>query len=114
MERGHATLVQRVGIRARIDEVPDQLTLCSRIPVLRARIPVGGIVERFRASSVSNSHISALRDEQLGELSLMRRGSDVQRGVAAVHVVTDPNKEVRVRILAARPDVNRAACEIVG
>jgi hypothetical protein len=66
-------------------------------------MPVGGIVERFRASSVSNSYISALPDEQLGELSLMRRGSDVQRGGRRRNVMTDRTEEVRVRILAASP-----------
>ena len=37
----------------------------------------------------------------------MRGGSDVQRRVTGVDVVTDRSEEVRLGILAARPDVNR-------
>jgi hypothetical protein len=79
--------------------------------VLCVGTPVGGVVERFGSASVTSAHISALRDERLGELSSIRGGSDMQRRVTAVDVVTDRSKEVRVSILAARPDTNRTACE---
>jgi hypothetical protein len=111
MQRSHATLVQRVGIRARCDQIGNHRTLCNRVPVLCVGTPVGGVVERFGSASVTSAHISALRDERLGELSSIRGGSDMKSRVSAVDVVTDRSKEVRVSILAARPDTNRTACE---
>jgi hypothetical protein len=68
-------------------------------------------VERLGGPSVASAHIGALRDERLGEFSSIRGGSDVQRRVTAVDVVTDRRKKVRVSILAARPDTNRTTCE---
>ena len=112
MQRRHTASVQRVGISARFDEVPDHVTLCRRIPVLPAGTPVGGVVERFRSSPVASTNVSASRNEQLGELSSVPGGSDVQRSVTAVHVVTDRSQEVRLRILAARTDTDGTVCEI--
>ena len=111
MQRSHATFVQRVRIRACFDEISNYLTLFHRIPVLRAGTPVGGVMERFSSPSVPSANVGASRDERLGESSLMRGGSDVQRRVAGVYVMTDRSKEVRLRILAARPCMNRTACE---
>lgn len=112
MQRRHTTSVQRVRISARFDEIRDHVTLCHRIPVLPAGTPVRGVVERFRSPSVTSADVGASRNERLGEFSSMRGSSDMQRRVAAVHVVTDRSKEVRLGIMAARPDTNRTACEI--
>ena len=112
MERSHATLVQRVGIRACFDEISNYLGLRHRIPVLRARTPVGGVVQWFSSPSVTSSHIGTCSHEQLGGTSLLRGCRDMQRRVTGVHVMTDRNKEVPVGTVAARPDTNRTACEI--
>jgi hypothetical protein len=81
MQRSDATLVQRVRIRAYLDEVCDHVTLSNSIPVLRARTPVRGVMQGFSSSSVTSSSVGPSRDERLGEFSLMRGGSDMQRGV---------------------------------
>ena len=80
--------------------------------MLRAGTPVGGVVERLSSPSVTTANVGASRDERLGEFSEMRGGSDMQRRVTGVYVVTDRNKEVPVGTLAARPDTNRTAHEI--
>src|SRR3954465_12728074 len=112
MQRRHPALVERVRIRTGLDEIRDHLTLCRRIPVLRAGTPVGGVVERFSSPAVTSANIGASRNQRLGDFSLMRGRSDMQRRVTAVHVMTDCGKEVRLGILAARPDTNRTAREI--
>ena len=73
--------------------------------------PVGGVVDRFGSPSVTSAYIGAFRDERLCKFSLIRGGSDMQGRVTAVDVVTDRSKEIRVSILAARPDTNRTTCE---
>ena len=73
---------------------------------------VGGVMEWLSSPSVTSANVGASRNERLGEFSLMRGRSDMQRRVTAVHVVTDRTKEVCLGILAARPDTNRRACEI--
>src|SRR5947209_897568 len=112
MQRRYTTLVERVRIRAGFDQIGDHVTLCQRIPVLRAGTSIGGVVERLSSPSVTSSHIGALSDEQLGGISLMRGCGDMQGRVAGVNVVTDRNKEVPVGTLAARPNANRAGHEI--
>ena len=112
MQGRHATSVQRVGIRARFDERGNCVGLRRRIPVVRAWTPVGGVVKWFSSPAVSSSHRAASTDEQLGGTSSMRGGSDMQRRVTGIDVVTDSTEEVPVGILAARPDTNRSAYEI--
>src|SRR3954471_11705634 len=112
MQRRHTALIEGVRIRACLDELRDHVTLCHRIPVRRAGTPVGGVVERFSSPAVTSANIAASRNKRLGDFSLMRGGSDMQRRVTAVHVMTDRGKEVGLGILAARPDTNRTACEI--
>ena len=99
------------GIGTCFDEIGDHLALCIRIPPVAPGTPVGGVVERFGSPSVASANVGALADERLGEFSLMRGGSDVQRRVAGVDVVTDRSKEVRLGILAARSDTNRTGRE---
>jgi hypothetical protein len=52
-------------------------------PSALRRDPVGGVVERFGSTSVTGAHIGTLRDERLGELSLICGGSDVQDEINA-------------------------------
>jgi hypothetical protein len=61
-------------------------------------------VERLGSPPVASPNVGASRDEELGELRLMPRGCEVQRGVARIHVVANRRQEVRVRILAGRSD----------
>jgi hypothetical protein len=84
MQRRNATLVQRVWIGAGFDEISEYVTLRHRIPPVRAGTAVGGVMDRLSSPSVTSANVGASRDERLGELSLMRGGTDVQRGVTAV------------------------------
>jgi hypothetical protein len=88
MQRSDTTVVQRVRIRADIDEEGDDLTLCITVPRLRARTPVGGVVQRFGSPSVRCSNVGTSRDERFGEFTLIRGSRHVQRRVAGVDVVT--------------------------
>jgi hypothetical protein len=80
--------------------------------MFRAGTPVGGVVERFSSPSVASADAGTSHDERPGDLSLMRGGGDMQRRVTGVDVVTDRNQEVRLGILAGRPDLDRTAREI--
>jgi hypothetical protein len=102
MQWSHATLVQRVRVRACFDQICDHVTLGIPIPMLRARTPVCGVVERFSSPSVASANVGASRDERVGEFSLMRGSSDMQRRVTAVDVVMDRSKAIRLGVLAAR------------
>lgn len=112
MQRRHTTLVEGIRIRACFDEVGDYVTLCRRIPVLGAGTSVGRVVEGFSAPPVTRAHVGAFFDEQLGDTSLVRGGSDVQRRVAGVDVVMDRDKKVSVGIVATRPTANRTGHEL--
>ena len=83
MERSHATLVQRVGIRACFDEISNYLGLRHRIPVLRApdsRRRRSAVVQLPFGYELAHRH---LFDEQLDGTSLLRGCRDMQRRVTA-------------------------------
>lgn len=113
MQRSDAADVQRVRIRANFDEVHDHVTLCTSDPLLRARTPVGGVVQRLGTPAVTSSSVGAFRDKRLGEFSLTSGSSDMHRRVTAIDVVMDLGKQVRLGILSACPDMDRTCCEIV-
>ena len=52
-----------------------------------------------------------MRNEGLGESSLMRRSSGMKRRVTRIYVVVDRMEEVHLVILAACPDPNRMGGE---
>ena len=112
MQGCDATVVARVGIAAGADQILDHRALRDRIPVLRIGASVGGVVERFGAPAVPSTGSGSVRDEGLGELTLIRGGRDMQSSVAGVHVMVNRGKEVLVGCLAARAGANRARCEI--
>jgi hypothetical protein len=105
MDRGDATLVQRVGIGAFFDEVGDHFSLSIVTSV-------GGVVERPGSPSVRGARVRAPLYEQLGYSTLLRGSGDVQCRVTAVDVVADLDEEVLVWIFAGCANLNRTACKL--
>ena len=106
MQRGDPALVHRVGVRAILGEINDDLALRNPIRVVGKRTPVRGVMERFSSPSITSSNVRALSYYELGELSMMRGSREMQRRVARVHIVMNHRQEVRLRILAGRCDAD--------
>ena len=96
-----AFLAVNGGQGAASARVRDEVTKLTDgvVAALMKRKPDGGAI-----------HIEEIQDQV--ELALMRGGSDVQRGVTGVGVVTDRGQEVRVGVLATRCDVDLARRQI--
>jgi hypothetical protein len=88
MQCSYPALIDSVWVCAILDEIDDHLALPTSIPV-RTWIAVCGVVERFGSPPVTSPNVCASRYDELGELSLMSSGCEMQRGVARVHVVTN-------------------------
>ncbi len=75
---------------------------------------VGGVVERLGTATIPGARRCALAYQHLRRLSLVGRGSNVQRGVARVDVVRDRIEEVRLRVLPGGGDADRTDRERIG
>src|SRR5580704_14770473 len=69
-------------------------------------------MERLGSSSVAGANFSTLCDERLRDASVMGGGGNMQSGVAGVDVMPDREKEVGLRILAARTGPEGAASQV--
>ncbi len=106
MQRGDAAVVLRVRICSFVDEVRDQLVLGIWITVDGAGTSICRVVNRFGSSSVPGAHICASHDEGIRKPWVVCGGGDVKCRVAGVEVMVNRPNEVRVRILAGRPEPN--------
>jgi hypothetical protein len=77
MQCGYPALVHGIWVRAILDEINDHVSLCITNPVVRVWTPVCGVVERFGSPSVTSPNVRALRQDELGELSMMRGGCEM-------------------------------------
>jgi len=108
MQWRYTALVERVRVCASIDEAGDDLALCRRLPIVRARASIGSVVKGFGAPAVAGANHGAFFDQCLGELPVMCGRGDMEGGVAGVNVMTYRDEEVGARILAARSDLKRS------
>jgi hypothetical protein len=111
MQRRHTTLVFRIRICASLYQELNDRILSSRVPGSGSRNPIGRVVERFSATSVSGANVCTSRDKVLGDVSLVSRSGDVQWGIASVGVVPYFLEVVRACRFATRSDFDRQSCE---
>src|SRR5690348_10362488 len=104
MQRRHATLVYRIRVRTRTEQVRDNGRLRSWRPRCRSRLAVTGVVNRLCASAIAGTDVGAAANEAPRDVGPVRRRGNVERRVAGIHVVLNLLEEVRRCRVTRRAD----------
>ena len=85
VQGGDAAAIDGIGIGTNRHKVLDHVSLGRRIPSIGVR----RVMKGFRASAILRSTIGSARNQAFRKRTPKRRGRDMQRSIAGIHVVND-------------------------
>jgi hypothetical protein len=112
MQRHRPALVDSVWVSAELEETHNRFLLRDRVPPRASRDAIDRVMEGHGAAAIGGHGVRAGVHQLADKASSIRSCSDVQRGVAGVHVVIDLVEVVLPGGLPGRPGAEARHGEI--